>query len=71
MEKIEITAIISLVVSVAVIVGISLLINTFIAGNVSDTTYYISLIVIAIITSISYVCSYLLSAFIFLQKNFE
>ena len=69
-EKIEITAIISLVVSVAVIVGISLLINTFIAGNVSDTTYYISLIVIAIITSISYVCSYLLSAFIFSSKEF-
>ena len=69
-EKIEITAIISLVVSVAVIVGISLLINVFIGGNVSDTTYYISLIVIAIITCFTFVCSYFLSAFIFRAKEF-
>jgi len=69
-EKIEITAIISLIVSVAIIVGISLLINIFIGGNVSDTTYYISLIVILIITCLTFVCSYLLSAFIYEKKEF-
>ena len=56
--------------SVAVIVGISLLINVFIGGNVSDTTYYINLIVIAIITCFTFVCSYFLSAFIFRAKEF-
>lgn len=64
-EKIEMTAIISLVISVAVIVGISLLINIFIGGDVSDTTYYISLAAISMITCITFVCSYLLSTFIF------
>lgn len=69
--KIEITAIISLVVSVAVIVGISLLINVFIGGNVSDTTYYISLIVIAIITCFTFVCSYFYQHLFFVQKSFS
>lgn len=69
-EKIEITAIISLIVSVTLIIGISLLINIFIGGNVSDTTYYISLIVIAIITCLTFTFSYLLSAFIFRVKEF-
>ena len=69
-EKIEITAIISLVISVAIIVGISLLINIWLHGDVSDTTYYISLIVILIITCLSFVCSYLLSAFLYKKKEF-
>lgn len=69
-EKIEMTAIISLVISVAVIVGISLLINIFIGGDVSDTTYYISLAAISMITCITFVCSYLLSTFIFKTKEY-
>lgn len=69
-EKIEITAIISLVISVAIIVGISLLINILLHGDVSDTTYYISLIVILIITCLTFACSYLLSAFIYKKKEF-
>ena len=70
-EKIEMTAIISLVISVAVIVGISLLINIFIGGDVSDTTYYISLAAISMITCITFVCSYLLSTFIFKTKEYQ
>ena len=69
-EKIEITAIISLVISVAIIVGISLLINILLHGDVSDTTYYISLIVILIITCLTFACSYLLSALKKKKKEF-
>lgn len=69
-EKIEITAIISLIISVAIVGGISFLINILVGRDVSDTTYYINLIVIIMITYISFVCSYLLSAFIFYTKEF-
>ena len=71
-KKIEITAIISLVVSVAIIVGISLLINVFIGGNVSDTTYYINLISNCqlLLASLLYVPIFYQHLF-FVQKSFS
>lgn len=56
--------------SITPILLLLVLINVFIGGNVSDTTYYINLIVIAIITCFTFVCSYFLSAFIFRAKEF-
>lgn len=70
-EKIEIIVIISAVSSIAIVVGISMLINVLFGSNgVSDKTYYLSLIVILMISCISFVCSYFLSSFIFQTKEY-
>ena len=56
----------------AILVGISVLINIFLGNkDVSDTTYYISLIMILSITCVAFIGSYFLSAFIFQKKEYS
>lgn len=69
--KIEIIAIISMILAIAVIAGISILINVLVGGKgVSDTTYYISLLAIVCITGLAYTGSCLLSCHIFQSKEY-
>lgn len=69
--KIEIIAIISLIISIAIIAGISILINILVGDKgVSDITYYISLLVIVCITGLAYTGSCLLSCHIFQLKEY-
>lgn len=71
-EKTEITAILSAIISVAILVGISVFINILLGNkDVSDTTYYISLIMILSITCVAFIGSYFLSAFIFQKKEYS
>lgn len=70
-EKTEIIAIISTVISIAIVAGISMLINVLLGSKgVSDKTYYLSLIAIFMISGISFICSYLLSSFLFQTKEY-
>ena len=71
-EKTEITAILSAITSVAILVGISVFINILLGNkDVSDTTYYISLIMILSVTCVAFIGSYFLSAFIFQKKEYS
>ncbi len=70
-EKTEAIAIISTVISLVFIIGISILINIFFGcGNVSDIQYYTSLFVILILTFIILLTSYKIAVSIYSKKEY-
>ena len=70
-EKTEAIAIISTVISLVFIIGISILINIFLGGgNVSDIQYYTSLFVILILTFIILLTSYKIAVSIYSKKEY-
>lgn len=70
-EKTEVILLLSVLVSGAVIGGLSLLINTLTGeGMVSDTEYYLSLLVILGVAAAAFAGSYYLTSWIFRQKEY-
>ena len=70
-EKTEVILLLSVLVSGAVIGGLSLLINTLTGeGMVSDTEYYLSLLVILGVTAAAFAGPYYLTSWIFRQKEY-
>lgn len=70
-EKTEVILVLSVIGAVCIILGISLAVN-FLVGDagVSDTVYYISLILILIITAMAEIISYTLTVRIFERKEY-
>lgn len=70
-EKTEVILVLSVIGAICIIFGISLGIN-FLTGNegVSDAVYYISLILILIITAIAEICFYVFAVRIFESKEY-
>ncbi len=64
-EKTEVILIISVIGSISIVFALTILVNTFSDGNVSDTLYYISLVVVTTITIITYIFSCVLTKRIF------
>lgn len=56
-EKTEVILIISVIGSIGIVFALTMLVNTFSDGNVSDTLYYISLLVVTAITIITFIFS--------------
>ncbi len=70
-EKIEITAILSLAISIGFLVGISMIINIVVGDKqISDIEYYMSLLMILGITGAAFLGSYFLSVYIFQKKEY-
>ena len=70
-EKTEVILLLSVLVSGAVIGGLSLFINTLTGeGMVSDTEYYLSLLVILGVTAAAFTGSYYFTSWIFRQKEY-
>ena len=57
-EKTEVILIISVIGSIGIVFALTMLVNTFSDGNVSDTLYYISLLVVTAITILVCVAIY-------------
>ena len=64
-EKTEVILIISVIGSIGIVFALTMLVNTFSDGNVSDTLYYISLLVVTAITIITFIFSCVLTKQIF------
>ena len=60
-EKTEVILVISVIGSIGIVFALTMLVNTFSDGNVSDTLYYISLVIVTAVTIIAYVSSYFIS----------
>ena len=70
-ERTEIILVLSVVLSIAVIMGLSIFVNFFTgSGDVSDTVYYISLSAIMAITVLIFLLSYFLTCQIFKYKEY-
>ena len=70
-EKTEVILLLSVLVSGAAIGGLSLLINMLTGeGMVSDTEYYLSLLVILGVAAAAFTGSYYLTSWIFRQKEY-
>lgn len=70
-EKTEFAVAASVAGAIAVVVGLSGLINILAGdGGISDRTYYLSLSLIVAVTGISYFLSYRLSVVLFRQKEY-
>lgn len=70
-ERTEVILVISVIGAVSAVLGLSALVNFLTgSGSVSNTEYYISLILIIVITNIVFVLSYYLSNLIFSHKEY-
>ena len=70
-ERTEVILVLSVLSSVGAIMGLSILVNILSgSGNVSNTVYYISLVVISAITSIIFLPLYFLTCHIFKCKEY-
>lgn len=67
----EVIAVISVILSILIVAGLTAIVNALTGDNgVSNTTYYISLFAIVIITSIIFIASYALSTALFKNKDY-
>lgn len=69
-EKTEVILVIGVIGSIGIVFILTMLVNTFSDGNVSDTLYYISLVIVTAVTIIAYVSSYFISKFIFQKREY-
>ena len=69
-EKTEVILVISVIGSIGIVFALTMLVNTFSDGNVSDTLYYISLVIVTAVTIIAYVSSYFISKCIFQKREY-
>lgn len=70
-ERTEVILVLSVLFSVGAIIGLSILVNILSGSrNVSNTVYYISLIIISAITAITFLLSYFCTCHIFKRKEY-